>query len=424
MNGSCVNGTASVDLPQRSRCSTRVLTSATVFAIVLTLATSLAGTAQAGQVAVSSEQHTDDETLLVEALNHVRGQRLDAALGSIESLVERNPKFRLAQLVYGDLLLAKSQPIERFGNVDGAAMRGPVTQLRDEALSRFRHHLSRPSDGKLPSGLLQLSPRERRVIVVDVARSRLYLFENAPAGPKLIADYYVSTGKNGAVKEREGDRKTPVGVYFVTGHIPPEKLPDFYGAGAFPIDYPNAWDRRLGKTGYGIWLHGVPSDTYSRAPRTSDGCVALANADFESVIPFVDVARTPVLIGERVTWVPPRLLAHRAEPLRTAIEAWRRDWESKDMARYSRHYAKSFHSGRKDYRAWVEYKRRVNARKRYIRVAISDLSLFAYPDDPDMVVATFEQDYSSDNYNGVLKKRQYWRREADGVWRIVYEGAG
>ncbi len=131
-----------------------------------------------------------------------------------------------------------------------------------------------------------------------------------------------------------------------------------------------------------------------------------------------------MLIAKRVSWVQPYVLAQRAESLRTAIEAWRRDWESKDLAHYSRHYSKSFHSGRKDYRAWIEYKQRVNAKKRYIRVAISDLSLFAYPADPDMVVATFEQGYSSDNYNGFLRKRQYWRREADGVWRIVYEGAG
>ena len=175
MNGSCGNGAESVASLQKNLRLSRAHRTAAVFAVAFSLAAGVAGTADEEQAAVGTNQHTDDETLLVEALNHVRSQRLDAALGSIESLVERNPKFRLAQLVYGDLLLAKSQPIERFGNVDGATMRGPVTELRDEAVSRFRHHLSRPSNGQLPSGLLQLSPRERRVIVVDVARSRLCL---------------------------------------------------------------------------------------------------------------------------------------------------------------------------------------------------------------------------------------------------------
>ena len=30
------------------------------------------------------------------------------------------------------------------------------------------------------------------------------------------------------------------------------------GDGAFPLNYPNEWDRRLNKTGSGIWLHGTP----------------------------------------------------------------------------------------------------------------------------------------------------------------------
>ncbi len=364
-----------------------------------------------------------EEALLVEALNHVHRQRLDAAIGSIESLVEKSPKFRLAHLVYGDLLLAKAGPIERFGNVDGAIKREPVMGLRDEALSRFRHHLSHPGEGKLPANLIQLSPSQRQAVVVDVDRSRLYLFENTADGPRLMADYYASSGKNGAVKIREGDRKTPVGVYFISDYIDPDKLPDFYGAGAFPIDYPNVWDRRLGKTGYGIWLHGVPSDTYSRPPRTSDGCVTLANADFESIAPFMEIDRTAVLIAKHVDWVAPEMLAQRRQTLTEAMESWRRDWESRDADRYLRHYAESFSDGQKDYAAWAAYKKHVNAKKRFIRVEVSDLSLLAYPGEPDMVVATFRQAYSSDRHEDVTTKRQYWRKQSDGAWRIVYEGA-
>ena len=380
------------------------------------------GTASADQ-AVGSAAHPHEEALLVEALNHVHWQRLDAAIGSIESLVEKNPKFRLAQLVYGDLLLAKARPIERFGNIGGTVRPEPVLGLRDEALSRFRHHVSHPGEGKLPASLIRLSPSQRRAVVVDVDRSRLYLFENTEQGPTLIADYYASSGKNGAVKVREGDRRTPVGVYFISEHIPPERLPDFYGAGAFPIDYPNVWDRRLGKTGYGIWLHGVPSDTYSRPPRTSDGCVTLANADFQSISPYMEVGRTAVVIAKQINWVDPEVLEGRWQVLTDTIESWRQDWESRDADRYLGHYARSFRSGSRDYAGWVSYKKRVNANKRYIRVTISDLSLLAYPGEPGLVVATFQQGYSSDRYEDVTAKRQYWRREADGVWRIVYEGS-
>lgn len=39
----------------------------------------------------------------------------------------------------------------------------------------------------------------------------------------------------------------------------------------------------MGRNGYGIWLHGTPSDTFSRPPRTSDGCVVLANTDLDEI---------------------------------------------------------------------------------------------------------------------------------------------
>ncbi len=366
--------------------------------------------------------HRQDEELLVSVLNKVRGEQLDDALQGIETLVKKNPKFRLAQLVYGDLLLAKAGGINGLGNLSGGGGQADIPGLRAEARSRLHHHLGRPREGYLPAYLLKLAPGQRQVLVVDVHGSRLYLYENRNGVPHLVSDYYASSGKNGAVKQREGDRKTPVGVYFVSGHIDSGKLPDFYGAGAFPIDYPNPWDRRLGKTGSGIWLHGVPSDTYSRAPRASDGCVVLANADFSAIGPFIDVGRTPVIIAQRLDWASPQEIKRERDGVLEAVERWRSDWESRDMGRYARNYSRSFRGVGRDYREWLRYKTRVNGAKRFIRVRISELSVFADPGGRDLAAVTFLQDYASSNFRGQAKKRQYWRREHDGAWRIVYEG--
>jgi hypothetical protein len=70
----------------------------------------------------------------------------------------------------------------------------------------------------------------------------------------------------------------------------------------------------------------------------------------------------------------------------------------------------------------MAHKRRVNASKRFIRVALEDLSAFGYPGERDLVVVSFQQTYNSDNFSNRSRKRQYWRREAHGQWRIVYEG--
>ena len=59
----------------------------------------------------------------------------------------------------------------------------------------------------------------------------------------------------------------------------------------------------------------------------------------------------------------------------------------------------------------------------WVRITKSNVSLLAYPGEPDMVVVTFRQAYSSDRHEDVTTKRQYWRRQGDGAWRIVYEGS-
>ena len=53
---------------------------------------------------------------------------------------------------------------------------------------------------------------------------------------------------------------------------------------------------------------------------------------------------------------------------------------------------------------------------------MSNVSVFAYPGSENLVVVTFNQDYSSNNLSNRMKKRQYWKLD-DNQWKIVYEGA-
>ncbi|HEY5638381.1 MAG TPA: L,D-transpeptidase family protein, partial [Burkholderiales bacterium] len=213
------------------------------------------------------------ERELSAVIDSIRGNRLDEAMLRVERLIARSPNFRLAHLIRGDLLLARGRPLQTFGDVSKTVPREKVEDLRDEALVRLRAYRERPVQDRVPRYVLQMNAEQRYAIVVDSVKSRLYVFENVDGRARLFTDYYVSLGKRGVEKTREGDQKTPIGVYHVTANLPRSKLTDFYGSGAFPINYPNAWDRRLGRNGFGIWLHGTPSDTYSRPPRASDGCI-------------------------------------------------------------------------------------------------------------------------------------------------------
>jgi len=256
--------------------------------------------------------------------------------------------------------------------------------------------------------------------VVDGVRSRVYIYENANGTPRIVADYYMTLGKYGIEKAIEGDKKTPIGVYHITSQIPGAKLPDLYGWGAFPINYPNEWDRMAGKTGYGIWLHGVPSDTYARAPRASDGCIAFANPDIEDLGKRVQVGVTPVIIAERVEWVTPAAWRAERDAFMLQFQTWRADWESLDTDRYLAHYARDFRSDGMDLVAWREHKRRVNAGKTWIKVSLNNVSGFRSPGKQSVIAVTYDQDYRSNNLTQRTRKRQYWIEE-DGRWKIAYE---
>ncbi|MBV8031014.1 MAG: L,D-transpeptidase family protein [Betaproteobacteria bacterium] len=352
----------------------------------------------------------------------VEANQLDTALRRVDELIRDYPNFRLAHLVRGDLLLARSRPIATFGNVAKTVPQERIEGLREEALARLRAQRDRPGEDRLPRVLLQMRPGQQHAIIVDSRRSRLYVFANDGGQPRLVADYYVTLGKNGVEKTREGDQKTPIGVYHVTATLPRQKLGDFYGAGAFPINYPNEWDRRRGRNGHGIWLHGVPSATYARPPRASDGCIVLANQDLESVSRQLQIGLTPVIIVDEIEWADAAAVRSERESLQAALEQWRADWESRDVERYLSHYSQRFSSGTQDAAAWAAHKRNVNAARRWIKVGVSQVSMFRYPREGDFVVMDFEQDYRSDGLSNAMRKRQYWMKEG-GSWKILYEGA-
>ena len=360
------------------------------------------------------------EKALSGVLDAIEANRLDLATQRVEALLAAHPNFRLAHLIRGDLLLARARPLETFGNVPKTVSREKVEDLRTEALLRLRAFRDRPNGDRVPRYMLQLHSGQKHALVVDSRRSRLYVFENVGGRPQLVADYYVSLGKNGIEKTREGDQKTPIGVSHVPGNLPRQKLTDFYGAGAYPINYPNAWDRRLGRNGHGIWLHGTPSDTYSRPPRASDGCIVLANADLEAVGRTLQIGLTPVIIADEIEWTEAAALESERKGLLAAVEAWRADWESRDTGKYLGHYAARFNSGEQDLAGWSEHKRKVNGSKSWIKLAVSRLAMLRYPRE-SFVVISFDQDYRSSNLSNAMRKRQYWIKE-DARWRILYEG--
>ena len=362
------------------------------------------------------------EARLIEIYTLIGKGQSREALDKAERLAQELPHFQLAQLVYGDLLAARTRPVAKLGDVpDTLAKAAPaaLNELREESLRRVRALRERPPAGMVPAQFLQLSQRTRHAIAVDASRSRLYLFANTADGLNLIGDYYISVGKAGTSKDVEGDQRTPLGVYYITSNLDPKTLKDFYGSGALPINYPNVLDAKRGKTGSGIWLHGTPPTQFSRAPQATDGCVVLANPDLEHIIRTVEVRATPVLIAPQLRWVSPNISRTEGKPFEDALLAWRNAKTAGDVNQVLSFYTSDFNSNGKTLAQWVPTLRSEMQKTQGRTIQLKDVSYLRWTDSADTMVATFGE--VAEGVRTGLTKRQYWIRQ-DNQWKIFYEG--
>jgi murein L,D-transpeptidase YafK len=344
------------------------------------------------------------------------------ALEKAQELVRDVPTFQLAQLVYADLLMAQTRPLPSMGYApNDLAAKAPqrLDQLRMEADRRLQAIRERPPAGALPTQFIEVPPTTKHAIAVDASRSRLYVFENGPNGLQLIADHYASIGRLGPEKSFEGDQRTPLGVYYITSRLGGKQLTDFYGIGALPLNYPNEYDRRLGKTGGGIWLHGVPSDSYARSPNSTDGCVVLANPELQTILDRVQPRQTPVVIARSLQWVTPTNTEPQRRSLHNLIEGWRVARASGDLNRLMSFYSPQFANGSKDLNQWRQLLEKEVTQQRGRALQLKDVAILGWKDNSDILVVTFGE--VADGQRTGAVKRQYWGKEG-GLWKIFYEG--
>ena len=347
-----------------------------------------------------------------------------AASRQTEKLIEAFPNFKLGTLLQKIITeqssIPETRPFPLQPQEDEFLPKNLEAELtlRRESLSdnNYAHNL-------LPRGILRLGNEIRYVFVVDLKKSRFYVVKNDNPGLAVVADYYTGIGKQGIGKQHEGDHRTPVGIYTIVDYLADNRLPELYGVGALPLDYPNPWDERLGRTGSGIWLHGVPRGTYSRPPRSSRGCVTLSNHLFEAIRKLSIPGNTIVITEPDIEWQETGMRETAGAEINAVLEQWQQDWASLDFGKYISHYSPDFKTSRDDYQSWTARKRAVNSGKEFINVDLKNISIFRYPGEENLVQVNYRQHYRSNNFNNSTDKIQYWRKNSDGRWQIVYEGS-
>ena len=390
-----------------------------------TLASGVAAASASQRSASSAQIGLQAEARLLQIYQLIGQSKTREALKLADQLVADHPNFALAQLVHGDLLVAQTQPLRSLGNVPEATVRaapGVLTDLREESLLRMRALREKPAPGLLPSNFVRLSALNKHAIAVDASRARLYLFENTPQGLRLIADYYASVGKMGIEKSVEGDLKTPLGIYHVTNTLDPNSLQDLYGAGALPINYPNPYDLRRGKTGGGIWLHGVPKGQFARAPKATDGCVAVSNPDLEDILKRVSIRTTPVVILPKLEWSNPLQSNADVAAFDRSFAAWRSAKAAGDLEAAMSHYSADFDSYGKKLPDWR--KNIANEIAKRPQTELKDQAVLHWGENSQSatMVVTFSE-IPLRSVSGPTK-RQYWLRSpaTQNQWKIFFEG--
>lgn len=222
-----------------------------------------------------------------------------------------------------------------------------------------------------PEGLILIPDSIETLVWVELEVGQLHLLQKNLADDQwqIVFTRPISIGKEGYGKLLEGDNRTPVGLYRFTSFITDEELIDFYGNGAFPINYPNSWDRLQGRTGYGIWLHGLPKNVGERPLLDSEGCVVIDNLALDWLRAYIQPGQTRLMLSDRIRWTSPAQVELARTEIMDQFEAWRSAWSAIDNNSYLGFYAEDFQSPDMQLGDWIAYKTRVNGQKNLDRCA-------------------------------------------------------
>jgi hypothetical protein len=282
---------------------------------------------------------------------------------------------------------------------------------------------AQPGDG-LPAYLLQVPETVTTIFVAETDTSTLHRFGVGTTGPEYRDERYMSVGQNGVGKTRAWDRRTPLGIYFINEQLDTSGLDEKYGAMAFPLDYPNVWDRSNERGGDGIWIHGAPPHGGRRPPLDTDGCIALSNEELlalkDQLMPLV----TPVIIARQIRWLSSEQIAATRAELAAVLGLWAESRRSGDLHQYLSLYADEFEYRGMDRGEWAGYRLQTVSATPIREFELQDVLLLADPEDSGLYLSRFRQKIVDGGRTIVTTKRLYWRRTADGALKIVAEDNG
>lgn len=232
------------------------------------------------------------------------------------------------------------------------------------------------------------------LIVVDKDSKKLKLLKKVDNGFSQMADDNVIIGERPGDKKREGDLRTPEGVYKLTNKL--TKLDPFYGPLALVTSYPNMYDKILNKDGHGIWIHGMPLNE-NREDYTK-GCIALDNINLEKLEQSIDLDKSIVLISKKKI---EKSTKEDISLILSSIYKWKDAWKKSDLDKYISFYSKDFKkSNGYDLDRFKKYKKRVFNKKEDTQIEFSNINVIPYPNSLNKKIyrILMNEKYRTKNY--------------------------
>ena len=220
---------------------------------------------------------------------------------------------------------------------------------------------------------------------------------------RLNVEFYAFVGEKEGDKQKEGDLKTPIGVYKILQRL--DKVDSFYGPLAYVTSYPNTYDKTQGKGGSGIWLHGLPlhqeRDDYTK------GCIAINNSNIEDIKEKIDFSKTLIYINQD-DYI--HVEKSSIVQLLSQLFVWRSAWKYSDVDTYLSFYDTNFkrHDGM-SITTFQSYKRRVFSKNEIKSINFSKINIIPYPvkDSNDIFLISFHEEYNSPSYHFSGDKELY-----------------
>jgi len=232
------------------------------------------------------------------------------------------------------------------------------------------------------------------ILICDKSKSTLSLYmKNKEDSYSLTKDYSAFTGKIKGDKIKEGDLKTPVGIYTLTKKL--SKVDSFYGPMAFVTSYPNIYDKYRGKDGSGIWIHGLP--TKQERDSFTKGCIAINNANIKCLDKNIDIKETVLIINETLKTKP--ISKESLVNILSQLYKWRYAWLYNNTEEYLNFYASSFkRNDGLNLDSFQTYKRRVFNKNESKTIIFTDINVIPYPGKDDTYKITFNEIYKSNSF--------------------------